>query len=45
MEISVHELPNRFSRLEKNRASLFFLLPKLFMKKKKQNLACKVLLL
>ena len=34
MEISVHELPNRFSRLEKNRASLFFLLPKLFMKKK-----------
>lgn len=34
MEISVHELPNRFFRLEKNRASLFFLLPKLFMKKK-----------
>ena len=46
MEISVHELPNRFSRLEKNRTSLFFFFPKLFMKKKtKQNLACKVLLL
>ena len=37
MEISVHELPNRFSQLEKNRASLFFFFPKLFMKKKKQN--------
>ena len=38
MEISVYELPNRFSRLEKNRASLFFLLPKLFMKKTKSSL-------